>query len=88
MCEFSAGVLRSRGVKQWPLRRMQHVRGSDQCRGVTLEDPAGMPGHPPEQENRWLFALKQLGGLQDPRAQTRITGGRGNPRSYTYPFIR
>src|ERR1700757_4710550 len=39
VCEFSAGVLGSRGVKQWPRRRFKHVSGSPQCCGVTREDP-------------------------------------------------
>ena len=44
--EFTAGVLGSRGVQKRPRRRLKHVRGSQQCLGITLEYPAGVPGHP------------------------------------------
>ena len=35
--EFSAGVLGSRGVKKRPRRRVKHVRGRQQCLGITFE---------------------------------------------------
>ena len=84
--EFSAGVLGSRGVKKRPRRRVKHVRGSQQCLGITFEYPAGIPGHPGEQRDRRPLTLEQVRGLQDTRAQPGIAGGRGNPRTQDHPI--
>ena len=79
--EFSAGVLGSCGVKKRPRRRVKHVRGSQQCLGITFEYPAGISGHPGEQRDRRPLTLEQVGGLQDTCAQAGIAGGRRHPRT-------
>ena len=81
--EFGAGVLGGRGVQQRPRRRVKHVRGSQQAWGVTLEYPAGIPGHPGEQWDRRPLTLKHLGGLQDTRAQAGIAGRHATRASNT-----
>ena len=79
--EFSAGVLGSRGVQQRPRRRLKHLRGTQQCLGITFEYPADMPGHPGEQRDRRPLTLEQLRGLQDTCAQPGVTGRRRHPRT-------
>ena len=44
--ELAAGVLGSCGVQKRPRRQVKHVRGSDQCLGVTFEYP-GAHTRPP-----------------------------------------
>ena len=63
---------------------LQATRGSHQCCGITVEDPAGIFGDPREQWKRWPLALQYVGGLQDARAQAGIAGGRGHPRTHDH----
>jgi hypothetical protein len=83
---LAAGVLGSRGEKKRPRRRLKHLRGSHQSLGITLEDPAGIPGHPREQRDRRPLPPEQVSGLQDTYAQAGITGGRRHPRTQDHPI--